>query len=382
MFTFYENLYGGVDICNNDEVVTRLNSLEVVELKNVIEQIQHRTTVLGALPDLVAGNSECEGFSLADFNSHLFSNDEIGLDEVIDRVGVIVSDKKIMAAIYSDYIDLLEDGVVSDLAVGAALENNISIRDVVGELLREKHPKVLDIGQWRVRVVEKGDLYGVENPVPWKDVNPCVEFYNMNVDKERFPEGRFTTGRYMIDRFLNPGDFRPSLEDLVKSNKGFNLHPAYPEWTVQPGDLNVIGAWLKAVQDYIERNTVKFTYRGEVDLPFGFNGLEKYSDYNSVSIGKDFIFETLSAFSSYFKDISVECFGEYDKGCGFSFSFSTTADTVTTDTLIKHAFKGLSYEMFHTDPEVFLDDALADAKERSQKNSSAVKSDKQIEIDK
>lgn len=254
MKTFKMNKSGGMDVFDESQkLLVHFTNDELKIISDIQEKDSRVDTLVDRIPEWVDEQIELEGYSFADFNSHLFSNDEISSDEISAR---ILSDEKLIQKIVKEFNEYDDEDIEHDYfkCLDGAIERFVSIEDVMGEILCEKHPKELEIGQWRVRVVEKGDLYGVENRVPWNDEKPLVEFYDMNVDKKDFPEGRFTTGRYYIDKLLNPGLFGSSLEDMVEKNKGFNLNPIYVEWTVQPGDLAVISAWLKAVQKNVGRS--------------------------------------------------------------------------------------------------------------------------------
>lgn len=248
---FEVNEFGGVDVCLEDgEIVVRLNADELKEIYVLQQKKNDLDFVKGRIPEWVSYYFVSEEEFFSDFNSHLFSQDEISQDDICEW---ILGNAGLIEKIADEYRDILEDpeteeGCQEWWYADEAISTHVSIKDIMGEILREKYPKELLVGQWRVLLVEQGDLFGIENRVPWVDSQPLVEFYDMSADKERYPEGRFTTGRFYLDKLLNPGMFDESLEEMVEQDKGLKLNQVRLDWTVLPGDLNVIASWLKAVQ--------------------------------------------------------------------------------------------------------------------------------------
>lgn len=260
MKDFRSNVYGGIDVLENDKFLVHLSSEDLKTIYEIQQKNYDVDTVRDRIPDWVAEQLEGDDYFFEDFNSHLFSDDEISDDEIWQK---LLSDEGLIQKIADEYRSIYDSGAQMDdgpdwwYALNEAIGNNVSIKDVMGEVLCEKHHKELLVGQWRVLVIEQGDLYGTVNRVPWKDEEPCVEFYDMYADAERYPDGRFTTGRYMLSYLVSGSYFEPSLAGLVDENKGFNLNPNYSEWTIRTGDLNIISAWLKAVHKQMQEKTIE-----------------------------------------------------------------------------------------------------------------------------
>ena len=253
MKKFVVDELGGVSIESSyGDIYVRLSADEVKELFDVLQRQKDLQFVRSRVPDWVEKQLEDDDVFFADFNSHLFSGDEISQEEIVQK---ILSDEGLIRKIADEYRDILDDPATEDAAewwlAEEAIGNCLTINDVMGEILREKHPTELEIGRWRVLLIEQGDLYGSEgNRVPWLDTEPCVEFYDMYVDKTRHPHGKFTTGRFYVDQLVHPGFFTPSLEDLVEDGAALLLNPVKEDWKVGAGDLNVISAWLKACYEH------------------------------------------------------------------------------------------------------------------------------------
>lgn len=249
MKKFVANERGGVDICLEDgEILFRLTENDVKGIIAVQQRQNDLDFVKHQVWNWVEKQLEDDDGFFADFNSHLFSGDEISQEEIWQK---LLSDEVLIQKIADEYREILEDPASEDgpewWIAEEAISTHTSIKDIMGEILCDKYHKELLVGSWRVLVIEKGDLYGKENRVPWHDEEPLVEFYDMRADKEKYPEGQFTTGRFYIHRLFNPGFFDESIEDMAEQGKSFSWHQNRPEWTVKPGELNVISAWLKAV---------------------------------------------------------------------------------------------------------------------------------------
>lgn len=345
MSIFKENKYGGIDVLNEkNELVVSLGSRDIIELQGVLARVHNRAQFDGFLPEYISDYSESEKFSLEDINSHLFSDDEISLDELVAKAEALLSDKKVYDAVLDDYSDLLAFAVASERsAVVAALENNVSVADLVGMVLAEKHPKELTVGQWRVRVLELGDGYGLDNKVTWDRREPGVEFYDMYVNKDSFPDGQFTGGRYYLSTLLGREDSRGnSLDDMVKQRIGLCLDGLVPEWTVQPGDLAVISAWLKGVENGLQISNEKWLFHGDVDVPY--DAMERAGlkyDESAVQGAQELVLARLRSVPE-FSDVSVEFMGTYNNGFGYSVSFVANTDCDAAKALVNHVLSGLN----------------------------------------
>ena len=251
MKKFVANELGGTDVYGADgEILVRLDAEELRAIYEIQQNNYDIQNVRDRIPDWVMEQLENDDFFFEDFNSHLCCGDEISEQEIYQK---ILSDDSLIRKIADEYRELENYGYSEDggfdwwKAQDKAIGKNVSIKDIMGEILREKNPKELLVGQWRILLIEQGDLYGHVKRVPWQDNEPCVEFYDMYANKEQYPNGQFTTGRFYVDQLVHPGMFTPSLEQISENGDSWMLHPNKEEWTVGAGDLAVIGAWLKAV---------------------------------------------------------------------------------------------------------------------------------------
>lgn len=250
MKKFRENLYGGIDVFEKDKFLLHLNNEDLMAIGEIQQRQGDLYTVRDRIPDWVVEQLEGDDFYFADFNSLLFSGDEISEEEIYQK---LLDDDELLEEIAKAYRFDLDyvNGVDWWDALNSAIEKHVSIKDVMGEVLCDKRPKELEVGRWRIFVVEQGDLYGTDShKVPWKDEEPCVEFYDL--------QGRvgqqWTTGRFYIRDLVCPRQptFALSLDEMVTQGKGLELHPNRPDWVVKPGELNIVNMWLKAVYAKIQ----------------------------------------------------------------------------------------------------------------------------------
>lgn len=370
---FKLNALGGVDVFNEqDKFLLHLSSEDLNTIHMMQQHEQDIDTVKGRLLPWVERQVE-EDFEFADFNSHLFSGDEISAEQIYQK---ILNDSSLVARIVDEFRDILdhpqtEQGLQTWAYADEAISTHVSLRDILGEILCDKHPKELLIGKWRVNVVEKGDSYGEKGVLCHEDEKPLVEFYDMSQDKKDFPNGQFTSGRYYLESLLS-SDFNSSLY-TVADYVGLVLCGGVDDWIVSPGEMYVISAWLSAVNKHIEleqAKDVKVRYSGEVDVPFGY-GHPAESDYDAIpeKVAADMLASRLNVIPE-FDNVNVEQFGEYDRGLGFSFSFFTTVDDITVQALLKHALNGLKYEVYREGADASLDNTLNEAQERSRQSNT------------
>lgn len=247
MKQFKENSHGGIDVFDgNNKFLLHLNNDDLLAIGEIQQRRGDLYTVRDRISDWVMEQLESDDFFFADFNSMLFSGDEISEEEIYQK---ILDDDELLDEIVKAYRFDLDyvDGVNWWDALNNAIEKHISLKEIMGEVLCDKRPKELEVGRWRILVIEQGDLYGTDShKVPWKDEQPCVEFYDL--------QGRvgqqWTTGRFYVRDLVCPKQptFALSLDEMIEQGKGLELNPNVPAWTVRPGELNVISTWLKAVQ--------------------------------------------------------------------------------------------------------------------------------------
>lgn len=82
---------------------------------------------------------------------------------------------------------------------------------------------------WAVRIVEKGDKYGLNDALTHKGERPLVEFYDTR--HEHTDLGQFVT-RYF-------------LGSLTEGEGGLYLDGCEPEWTIHRPCMNRIRDWLR-----------------------------------------------------------------------------------------------------------------------------------------
>ena len=89
-------------------------------------------------------------------------------------------------------------------------------------------------GHFNVRILRKGEKYGLENCLTHKERKPRVEFYDYrHRDDKEWKRGQFVS-RYYAETILK--------HDL---NFGLSLDGGVPEWTVSAESMRDILAWLR-----------------------------------------------------------------------------------------------------------------------------------------
>lgn len=89
-------------------------------------------------------------------------------------------------------------------------------------------------GHFNVRILRKGEKYGLENCLTHKERKPLVEFYDYrHRDDKEWKRGQFVS-RYYAETILK--------HDL---NFGLSLDGGVPEWTVSAESMRDILAWLR-----------------------------------------------------------------------------------------------------------------------------------------
>ena len=234
------------------------------------------------------------------------------------------------------------------------------------DMKNQQNKKDLYVDRWRVHILEKGDSYGAGDCLTWDKDELAVEFYDMNANKESFPKGQFTGGRYYMSTLLKLDEQGLSLEEQAANGRQLSLYGEVPEWTVNSDSLRVIAAWLEVVNKNIEGPEEKLFYSGDVDVPF--DVIKEY-DLNypefSVGCGKDIVESRLKAIPE-FTDVSVEYMGNYNNGHGYSVSFAAVViDVMDADILLSRAMSDLKFDVCCENGKGSLDNTLKDAVERS-----------------
>ena len=84
---------------------------------------------------------------------------------------------------------------------------------------------------WAIRLVEKGDKYGLNDILTHDEADPLVEFFDTRYEHTDF--GQFVTRYY--------------LGTLLKSGGGLCLQGDVPSWSVGEACMNRIRDWLRRV---------------------------------------------------------------------------------------------------------------------------------------
>lgn len=88
----------------------------------------------------------------------------------------------------------------------------------------------MKIDKFFVRIVRKGDRYGLDFCLTHNENEPMVEFYDT-----RYPHTEF--GQFVSRYYLST--------TLEGDNTGLCLYGGVPEWTVSAEDMAAVRAWLK-----------------------------------------------------------------------------------------------------------------------------------------
>ncbi len=243
MSIFKKNSSGGIDVLNEqNEVVLHLNTQEMIELQNVIHEIQHKNDVINILPDII-------GEDFKELNGRF--NDSSLVSSVVDK---IAADSDVMKLIVEAYESTIDNNNSWFYMCRNAIKENLKTGDYIGSVLLDKNSKDLCVDRWRVHILEKGDSYGLDYCLTWDKDEPAVEFFDMSVNKDAFPNGQFTGGRYYMSTLLKFDAQGLSLQEQAANGRQLCLYGEVPEWTVSSDSLRVIGAWLDAVNRNIEKD--------------------------------------------------------------------------------------------------------------------------------
>lgn len=87
----------------------------------------------------------------------------------------------------------------------------------------------MKIDKFNVRIVRKGDHYGLDFCLTHSKDEPLVEFYDARYPHTEF--GQFVT-RYYVSTILE------------RERNGLCLDGGIPEWSVSANDMDIVRAWL------------------------------------------------------------------------------------------------------------------------------------------
>jgi len=103
-----------------------------------------------------------------------------------------------------------------------------------------QRPITARIGRWTVRLVHKGERYGLDDVLLHDEDDPLVEFYDAEQSVQKFgPLGQFVN-RYYASTLLARNDPHAPLA----------LDMGTPEWTVSAEEAEVVSAWLSLMCTY------------------------------------------------------------------------------------------------------------------------------------
>lgn len=122
----------------------------------------------------------------------------------------------------------------------------------------------LQVGKWRVHLVEPGEGYGVDNNVIYSPEEaskygmnlPMVEFYDTSQDPLRFPGGQFVS-RYYASTLLGLVRWGDDIRVSSKNGIGLDLMGYEPSWKVSSEELGKVGAWLEKACDKADEKEAK-----------------------------------------------------------------------------------------------------------------------------
>ncbi len=103
----------------------------------------------------------------------------------------------------------------------------------------KKEITMITVDKFNVRVVNKGDKYGLDFCLTHEEDKPLVEFYDVRYPHTEF--GQFVS-RYYVSTILGDDGYGPK-------DSGLNLHGGVPEWTVSERHMDIVRAYLKGATE-------------------------------------------------------------------------------------------------------------------------------------
>ena len=361
-----ENPYGGLDIFSQQgEFLAHLGKDDVMKIYDIQQKNYDLDTVKCRIPDWVVEQHEQDDNFLADFNSHLFSDDEISTDEIQDK---ILGNDALIQQIAAAYRDAYDGELDWWSALNNAIVEHVSIKDVLGDILCDKYPKEFLIGNWRAVIVERGGTYGHNGELRNGSKESMVAFYDMSQADDSVPGGVYTGGCYSLTSLLEPASHHFTIDERVERGDAWNLRPPGNEYVLSVGNLSVLGAWLRSVynRESVEMEAPKTFCRGHVMMPADVERLATVLNSNSpVQFFQNMIKSRLVAVPAFY-DVHVEQVDLYDKKVGFEFAFTADIPSSVAGEQLQTTLKGLQFEAYSDVRHTSIDDKLSDAAIRSQ----------------
>lgn len=199
----------------------------------------------------------------------------------------------------------------------------------------------LYVGKWRVHIVPPGGRYGVNNRITNTDKDSLVEFWDVSQPKLDFPNGQFVT-RYDVETLLSdrwgagPEETMQHGLILDYDNRDF--------WSVTGPEMIQIFGWLKNRELLPGENYLE--YHGEVDVPFDVVDHIPLPHLDSEVLASEVVLDQRLNGNAFVRDLSLEMAGVYDKGVGYTFSFSTQLNHAEVNQALEKSLDGMPHEFY------------------------------------
>jgi hypothetical protein len=96
---------------------------------------------------------------------------------------------------------------------------------------------MITVDKFNVRVINKGEKYGLNFCLTHNQDKPLVEFYDARYPHTEY--GQFVS-RYYVETILGDDGYGPK-------SGGLSLDGGIPEWTVSAKDMDIVRNFLKEV---------------------------------------------------------------------------------------------------------------------------------------
>lgn len=197
----------------------------------------------GAGPDMSLVMENCAENGIWDAQSALRAFNDLG-DVPGKRLDVCVFDSD-SRALLQRVVVLRQEG--PKIICGEMPERYIlgSNNHDICDILSQTFDKTLPLEHWTVRLITKGDRYGLDDCLTYDENKPMVSFYDADYKNVGTfgPYGQFTGGSYYLATLQGKDGFSFGAGE----HRGeLSLMDNVPKWTVSSADMNVIMDWLDA----------------------------------------------------------------------------------------------------------------------------------------
>ena len=93
---------------------------------------------------------------------------------------------------------------------------------------------------WTVRLVLKGDHYGLDDVLTHTGIDPLVEFYDRRYMHTEF--GQFVSRYYLSTLYTDRGG-----SFVSRQARGLDLHGGVPDWSISAEGMTLVYDWLDSV---------------------------------------------------------------------------------------------------------------------------------------